>query len=73
MTIKIPYRSTNINIDTSLNGDLEISFTVTDGMPKAILESIYEEIDTDDLIKTLDYAQIQEISEYFETIKGKKW
>lgn len=72
MTIKIPYRSTNINIDTALNGDLEISFTVADGIPEAILKSVYELIDTDDLIKTLDYDQIQEISEYFETIKDKK-
>lgn len=72
MKIEIQGKYSDLNINVNYNGELVLEFKNEVKIFEAILESIYNEINMEDFIKTLDYDQIAEISEYFETIKDKK-
>lgn len=72
MKIEIQGKYSDLNINVNYNGELVLEFKNEVKIFEAILESIYNEINMEDFIKTLDYDQMAEISEYFETIKDKK-
>lgn len=71
MKIEIQGKYSDLNINVNYYGELVLEFKNDKKVFEAILEGIYNEINTEDFIKTLDYDQIREISEYFETIKDK--
>ena len=72
MKIEIQGKYSDLNINVNSYGELVLEFQNEVKIFEAILESIYNEIKMEDFIKTLDYDQMAEISEYFETIKDKK-
>ena len=72
MKIVLQYENSNISLKVSNNMELEISFENDKEILKTLLEAIYKEINTEDFLKTLDLNQLQEISEYYETVKDKK-
>ena len=72
MKIEIQGKYSDFNINVNYNGELVLEFKNEVKIFEAILESIYNEINMEDFIKTLDYDQMAEICEYFETIKDKK-
>lgn len=72
MKIEIQGKYSDLNINVNCYGELVLEFKNEVKIFEAILESIYNEINMEDFIKTLDYDQMAEISEYFETIKDKK-
>ena len=71
MKIVLQYENSNVNLSISHNMELEISFENDKEIFKTLLEAIYKEINTEDFLKTLDSDQLQEISEYYETVKDK--
>lgn len=72
MTIEIQGKYSDLNISINYNGELVLEFKNDKKVFEALLEAIYTEMNTEDFIKTLDYDQMREISEYFKTIKDKK-
>lgn len=61
-----------MNISINYNGELVLEFKNEKKVFEALLEEVYNEMNIEDFIKTLDYDQMAEISKYFETIKDKK-
>ena len=72
MTIELRGKYSDIKISVNYNGELVLDFENYKEVFESILESVYSHISTEDFIKTLDYDQMAEISEYFESIKDKK-
>ena len=73
MTIELRGKYSDIKISVNYNGELVLEFKNDKKVFEALLEAVYNEMNMEDFIKTLDYDQMAEISEYFETIKDKKW
>lgn len=72
MIVEIQGKYSDLNINVNYNGELVLEFKNDKKVYEALLEAVYNEINTEDLIKTLDYDQMREISEYFKTIKDNK-
>ena len=62
------YRFSKIEIDTLDEGSLTIELQEDKSVLEAILESVYEVIDTSDFIATLDSDQLREIAEYYKEL-----
>lgn len=73
MTIEIQGKYSDLNISINYNGELVLEFKNEKKVFEALLEAVYNEMNIEDFIKTLDYDQMAEISKYFESIKDKKW
>ena len=69
MTIEIQGKYSDLNINVNYNGELVLEFKNDKKVFEALLEAVYNEMNIEDFIKTLDYDQMSEISQYFETIK----
>lgn len=72
MKVEIQGKYSDLNINVNYNGELVLEFKNDKKVFEALLEAVYNEINIEDFIKTLDYDQMREISEYFETIKDNK-
>lgn len=72
MKVEIQGKFSDLNISVNYNSELVLEFKNDKKVFEALLEAVYNEMYMEDFIKTLDYYQMQEISEYFETIKDKK-
>ena len=73
MIIELQGKYSDISLSVNYNGALEISIDNNVNVFNSILDAIYAEMNTEDFIKTLDYDQMKEISDYFETIKENRW
>ena len=72
MTIEIQGKYSDINISVNYNGAFVIEFKNDKKVYEALLDAIYEKMNTEDFIATFDYDQMAEISKYFKTIKAKQ-
>lgn len=72
MTIEIQGKYSDLNISINYNGELVLEFKNEKKVFEALLEAVYNEMNIEDFIATLDYDQMAEISKYFETIKDKR-
>ena len=72
MTIEIQGKYSDINISVNYNGAFVIEFKDDKKVYEALLDAIYEKMNTEDFIATLDYDRMAEISKYFKTIKAKQ-
>lgn len=72
MTLELRGKYSDIKISVNYNGELVLDFENYKEVFESILESVYSHISIEDFIKTLDYDQMAEISNYFETIKDNK-
>lgn len=66
MNINFQDRNATVTTSGNFRGETDISVdTNLDGV-KLMLEAIYEKMNTEDLISTLDEDQIKEIVKYYE-------
>lgn len=71
MKIELANKCSDVNIWATHKGDLVIEFKDNIEVFKQLLVAVYDEIPVTEIVKTLDYEQMEAISEYFETIKDK--
>ena len=72
MIVEIQGKYSDLNININYNGELVLEFKNEKKVFEALLEAVYNEMNIEDFIKTLDYDQMAEINKYFESIKDKK-
>lgn len=68
MKIVIPYNFSKIEIDTLYNGSFVIEIQDDNSVFESVLQAVYEVMNTEDFIATLDINQLQEIAEYYAKI-----
>lgn len=71
ITLTIPYKYTQIELSTSLNGSLGITFSNKKEVREALLQAILETDEMDDLMalkSRLDIQQLKELSEYYQSL-----
>jgi hypothetical protein len=63
---------TDLTVSTTYSRELQLTMSLYEDDLKEILKSIYEVINIDDFIATLDKDQIAEIVEYSKEIEDEK-
>lgn len=67
MTITIPYANSAVQLDTTMNGSLEITFSNSDEMVKLLFDQLLNHMNYDDVINTITPQSFEQIMEHYQT------
>ena len=67
MTLTLPYKYSAIQIDTAMNGTLEITLNSSDEVVKLLFDQLLGNMNYDDLINTITPQSFEQIVEHYKT------
>ena len=67
MTITIPYANSAVQLGTTMNGSLEITFSNSDEMIKLLFDQLLNHMNYDDVINTITPQSFEQIMEHYKT------
>ena len=67
MTITIPYANSAVQLDTTRNGSLEITFSNSDEMIKLLFDTLSYNMSYDDIINAITPQSFEQIMEHYKT------
>ena len=67
MTLTLPYKYSAIQIDTAMNGTLEITLNSSDEVVKLLFDQLLSNMTYDDLINTITPQSFEQIVEHYKT------
>ena len=67
MTLTLPYKYSAIQIDTAMNGTLEITINNSDEVVKLLFDQLLDNMNYDDIINTITPQSFENIMEHYKT------
>ena len=67
MTLTLPYKYSAIQIDTAMNGTLEITINNSDEVIELLFDQLLDNMNYDDIINTITPQSFENIMEYYKT------
>lgn len=67
MTLTLPYKYSAIQIDTAMNGTLEITINNSDEVIELLFDQLLDNMNYDDIINVITPQSFEQIMEHYKT------